>query len=175
MTARTKPPACRECGAPVTCHPTGHHCPACGHHDDTACEKFPEPQPGEEFLYAETITLPADVFDALVAHDRRRNAFRWAIDADGPMALAVRELAAAHATGSRRLTPMAAYRLAQNLASITGCDTDQVDDRPYWAVLDLMSPEQRAACEATDEAEQAAAMAEYRAWRAQQLEAQGTP
>jgi hypothetical protein len=163
-----------DCPNPLTCYPTGHHCPDCGFHDDTACAKHPEPQPGEQPWYLDTLLLPADLFDTLALAERRRNTYRWAIDAPGPMALAVRELAAAVATGSRRLTPMTAYRISQNLAAIhPGSDLDAVDDAPYWAVLDLMTPEQRAQCEAVDEAEQAEALAQYRAWKAQQLEAQG--
>lgn len=173
---RRNPPACHECGEPVSCHPTGHHCPNCGAHDDTACEKFPEPQPGEEPWYAETITLPANLFDALLLGYRRRDLYRFAVTGDTPMLHAIRELAAAHATGSRRLTPMGAFRLAQNLVAIVaGAEERSEDEALFCGVLDQMTPDQQAACRAVSDAEAAASMAEYRAWRAQQLEAQGTP
>lgn len=166
--------ACRECGQPVTCYPTGHHCLACGHHDDTACDKHPAPQHGEHAWHVETVAIPALLFDWLTHGYRRRNLYRWALDAPGPMAEAVRELAAAQATGSTRLTPMAAYRLAQNLTAIVaGAEERAEDEDLFWGVLDQLSAEQRAACDAVNEAEREASMAEYRAWRAQQLEAQG--
>lgn len=167
-------PACRRCGAPVTCYPTGHHCSACGHHDDTACQTFPPPGPGEQAWHVETVRVPGDLFATLATGYQRRNLYRWALNAPGPMAEAIRELAAAHATGSTRLTPMAAYRLAQNLTAIVaGAETDAEDEALFYLVLDQMTPAQRAACRETDEAERQAEMAEYRAWRAAQLEAQG--
>lgn len=168
------PYVCRKCGQPVSCYPTGHHCPACGHHDDTACASFPEPAAGEHAWYTETVRIPGDLFTTLVTGYQRRNLYRWALNAEGPMAEAIRELAAAHATGSTRLTPMSAYRLAQNLCAIVaGAETDAEDEALFYLVLDQMTPAQRAACRETDETERQAEMAEYRAWRAAQLETQG--
>lgn len=168
------PNACRKCGQPVSCYPTGHHCPNCGHHDDTACTSFPEPGPSEHAWYAETVRIPGDLFTTLVTGYRRRNLYRWALNAEGPMAEAIRELAAAHATGSTRLSPMAAYRLAQNLTAIVAGAEDQAEDEDlFWGVLAAFTAVQRAACRETYDAERQAEMAEYRAWRAQQLAVQG--
>lgn len=154
------PNPCRACGETATCTPTGHHCPACGHHDDSACDRT-WTEDDQDTGPAGTIVLPAALFDALLTAHRRRNAFRYAAartHIDSPGLAALRELAAAYATGSTRLLPATAYRLAHAAAII--------DEGTWWAVRDLLDPAVLADLDAADRAEQEAAWAEYRAEQA---------
>lgn len=164
MTA-ANPNPCDRCGETVDCTPTGHHCPACGHHDDDVCDRTW--LPGQEDTGpAGTIELPAPMFTALLTAVRCRNGFRYAATHTGvasPGLAALRELAAAYATGSRRLLPMTAYRLA-----LAACD---LAEDTWWELRDFLDPEVLAECDAIEAAERDAANAEYRAWRAEQSSA----
>lgn len=145
MTRHTATARCRHCHGPVTCTPTGHHCPDCGHHDDTTCDRDWDADQ-QQHGPAGTITLPPALFLALLTAHRRRGGFWRAATHTSPGSAALRELAAAHATGSTRLPPATAYLLAQA--------TSDIDPATWWAVRDLLP---LAALTALDAADQAAA------------------
>lgn len=158
---------CPECSQPLDCAPSGHHCPDCGFHDDTPCDRqFPDPHPGEQ--RPDAIPIPADLFDTIALAYRRRDFYRQ-VTGEHPFTHAIRELAAAIATGSRRLSPDAAYRLTSRLAALGSDENWRQDEEDTWfAMRELLTPGQLAACDGARAAEDAAAEAEYRAWRLEQ-------
>lgn len=172
MTSTPTTGHCPECYEPLECQPDGHHCRTCGFHDDIACVRTFNP---DDLIHPDmpaTIVLPRDTFNAILAVLRRRDAFRWAAlvaprDQDTPQHIL--ELAAAHATGSTRLTPATAYAVSQWAASAPmdeAVDPDAED--AYWAVRMLIPAALLTELDTQRDAEYAANAAEYIAWKAAQ-------
>jgi hypothetical protein len=75
------------------------------------------------------------MFDRIALWVRRADLYRWAATSDHPGAGPVRELAATIATGSRRLSPHALYRLAARMSY----DFELFEDSEvYYAVRELL-------------------------------------
>lgn len=166
---------CPDCAEPLDCQPDGHHCTGCGFHDDQACDRDFQPEDLKFPDMPDTIVIPRDAFNAILAVYKRRDSFRWAALAapkDADMPPLILELAAAHAAGSTRLTPETAYKLSQYAASFgIGEDYDTAAEDAYWTVRDLIPADTLRELDTSHQAESAANEAEYIAWKAAQSEA----
>lgn len=154
---------CPACTEPLDCQPDGHHCTGCGFHDDQSCTR--DFQPGDLKFpdMPATIAIPRDAFDAILAVYRRRDSFRWAAlcPAGNPdTARRILELAAAHATGSTRLTVETAYKLSQYAASFGLNEAfDDAAEAAYWTVRDLIPADTLRELDVAHEAERIATTA----------------